>query len=158
MARPTKDEYYIGIALAVSKRSSCLRRHYGAVIVSNDEIVSTGYNGNPRGLPNCVDLGVCKREGEGHEHNDGDYSSCGSVHAEQNALISAARRDMVGGTLYLAGEDFTDRGFRKFISDPRPCPLCMRMVQNSGIDKVVTFRGCIWKRGETCVYDQGPRL
>lgn len=128
MNRPDKDHYYLGIAQAVAKRSTCLRRQYGAVIVKNDEIIATGYNGAPRGFVNCCDTGECMRTG--HKHNDGDYSSCKSVHAEMNAIISAARRDMIGATLYLAG--FQDE---KPI-DSAPCPVCERMIQNAGIIRV----------------------
>ena len=126
--RIDKDTYYLNIAQAVSKRSTCLRRQYGAVIVKNDEIIATGYNGAPRGEPNCCDTRDCKRTG--HKHNDGDYSSCKSVHAEMNAIISAARRDMIGATLYLAG--FQDE---KPI-DSSPCTVCERMIQNAGIIRV----------------------
>lgn len=123
--RPTKDEYYIGIAKAVSTRSTCLRRHYGAVIVNNDEIISTGYNGPPRGESHCV---ACKRDG--HAHNDGDYSTCESVHAEMNAIISASRSEMLGATLYLYGEE------NSVPIDAEPCPICRRMIKNAGISKV----------------------
>ena len=127
--RPSEDEYYLEIAKAISKRSTCLRRQYGAVIVNNKEIIATGYNGAPRGEINCCNTGVCKRVG--HAHNDGDYNSCESVHAEMNAIISASRREMLGGTLYLAG--FEDG---KLISAD-PCPICMRIIKNAGIKKVV---------------------
>lgn len=126
--RTDKDTYYLNIAQAVAKRSTCLRRQYGAVIVKNDEIIATGYNGAPRGYENCCETGKCMRTG--HNHNDGDYSSCKSVHAEMNAIISAARRDMIGATLYLAG--FQDE---KPI-DSAPCPVCERMIQNAGIIRV----------------------
>ena len=89
-----KDEYYLGIAKAVSKRSTCLRRRYGCVIVKNDEIIATGYNGSPRGETNCCESGKCYREGMSHNH--GDYSECCSVHAEQNAMLSASREEMIG--------------------------------------------------------------
>lgn len=101
MERISKDNYYVGIARAVSERSTCLKRHYGCVIVNNDEIIATGYNGNPRGLMNCCDFGYCNRLNK--PHNSGDYSDCHSVHAEQNAMLSAARRDMIGATMYLYG-------------------------------------------------------
>ena len=123
--RLTKDEYYIGIAKAVSTRSTCFRRHYGAVIVNNDEIISTGYNGPPRGESHCV---TCKRDG--HAHNDGDYSTCESVHAEMNAIISASRSEMLGATLYLYGEE------NSVPIDTEPCPICRRMIKNAGISKV----------------------
>lgn len=151
--RPTKEKYYLDIALSVSKRSTCLKRHYGAVIVNNDEIISTGYNGNPRGLLNCCEGLGCKRINK--PHNTGDYSDCNSVHAEQNALLSASRRDMIGGTLYLVceeygldkekssryQEDFFD--FNEVTKDIVPCPICMRMIQNSGIKRIVTRGGDI---------------
>ena len=128
--RPSKDMYYLGIAKAVSKRSTCLKRQYGAVIVNNDEIISTGYNGNPRGLNNCIDLGFCSRLDK--PHNSGDYSDCGSVHAEQNAMLSASRKDMLGATLYLYGEE----DGKSIIAEP--CPICQRMIINAGIKHVVS--------------------
>lgn len=130
-ARPTKDMYYLDLADVVSRRSTCLKRQYGAVIVNNDEVVSTGYNGNCRGLPNCSDLGICLRMDK--EHNTGDYSDCRAVHAEQNAIISASRKEMIGGTLYLFG-----REGKRFIT-AEPCPICARMIRNAGIKKVVTI-------------------
>lgn len=132
--RLSKDEYYINIAKAVSKRSTCLRRQYGAVIINNDEIVSTGYNGSPRGEVNCCDVGICKRLNK--PHNSGDYSDCHSVHAEQNAIISASRKEMIGATLYLYGEE---NG--KIIEDCIPCPVCSRMIKNSGIVRIVSTKG-----------------
>ena len=133
--RMSKTEYYLGIALVVSKRSTCLKRHYGAVIVNNDEIISTGYNGNPRGEENCCDRGNCKRMDI--PSNSGDYSDCFSVHAEQNAMISASRNEMLGSVLYLAGEMFVDDSWLE-IEDAEPCPICFRMIKNSGIKKIVS--------------------
>lgn len=89
--RITKDEYYLSIAASVAKRSTCLRRQYGAVIIKNDEIISTGYNGAARGEPNCCDTGECWREANNIPHGE-QYEKCVAVHAEQNAIISAARR------------------------------------------------------------------
>jgi len=127
--RPDKITYYLDIARAVSERSTCLKRQYGAVIVKNDEIIATGYNGAPRGEDNCCDLGVCKRMDK--PHNSGDYVDCHSVHAEQNAIISASRRDMLGATLYLwSGEN------GKAV-DAEPCPICARLIKNAGIDTVI---------------------
>lgn len=128
--RLSKNEYYLQIAKAVSKRSTCLRRQYGAVIVNNDEIISTGYNGSPRGEENCCDTGICYRVG--HAHNDGDYSSCCSVHAEMNAIISASRAEMLGATLYLYGEENGKQ------IQASPCPICQRLIKNAGIVVVVT--------------------
>lgn len=132
--RLSKDEYYINIAKAASKRSTCLRRQYGAIIINDDEIVSTGYNGSPRGEVNCCDIGTCKRLDK--PHNSGDYFDCHSVHAEQNAIISASRKEMIGATLYLYGEE---NG--KIIEDCAPCPICSRMIKNSGIIRVVDIKG-----------------
>lgn len=131
--RPTIEEYYLGIAAAVSRRSTCTRRQYGAVIVKNDEIIATGYNGSPRGEMNCCDnADSCKRLG--HKHNDGNYGDCESVHAEMNAMISAARKDMINSTLYLYGEE------NGKIINAEPCPICSRMIKNAGIFKVITAK------------------
>lgn len=129
-ARPSVDDYYLNIAKAVCKRSTCMRRHYGAVIVKNGEIISTGYNGSPRGEDNCCDTGVCGREG--NAHNDGDYRKCPAVHAEMNALLSAARKDTIGATLYLYGEDADGS-----VIDASPCPICDALIHNAGLEKVV---------------------
>lgn len=143
VSRPSKDEYYLGIALAVSKRSTCLKRHYGAVIVKNNEIIATGYNGAPRGTESCYDCGFCKRMDV--PHNTGDYSECKSVHAEQNAIISAARRDMIDSTLYLIGEECSnfETGEWTKVEDAIPCPICSRMIKNAGIKRVVNGGGDI---------------
>lgn len=145
MKRISKDEYYLGIALAVCKRSTCLKRRYGCVIVNNDEIIATGYNGSPRGEINCCDLGECKRMDV--PHNSGDYSDCCSVHAEQNAMLSADRQKMIGATLYLAGEEFYakiwESDFFVKIRNAAPCPICKRMIKNAGIIRVVNKDGDI---------------
>ena len=104
MKRIDKENYYLDIAETVLERSTCLRRCYGAIIVKNDEIVSTGYNGAPRGRKNCMDLGYCTREAMNVPSGE-RYELCRSVHAEMNAIISAARRDTLGATLYLAGRE-----------------------------------------------------
>lgn len=128
--RDTKKEYYLEIARSVSKRSTCNRRQYGAIIVNNNEVVSTGYNGSPRGCTNCCDTGKCYRELNNINHGE-MYEKCISVHAEQNAIISASRKEMYGGTLYLAGfEDGNE-------ISAEPCKICCRMIINSGIYKVV---------------------
>lgn len=140
MNRVSKDEYYLNIAKAVSRRSTCLKRRYGAVIVNNDEIIATGYNGSPRGESNCCDIGKCKRIDK--PHNTGDYSDCCSVHAEQNAIISASRKDMIGSTLYLFGGEEKYIDGVTYLDWPldkvEPCPICKRMIKNAGIEKVVT--------------------
>ena len=97
--RKSKDDYYLSIAGAVLARSTCLRRKYGAVIVRDDEIIATGYNGAPRGETNCCDLGYCFRQHQNIPHGE-RYEACRAVHAEANAIISASRRDMIGSTLY----------------------------------------------------------
>ena len=131
--RPEKDAYYLDIADSVLQRSTCLRRKYGAVIVRNDEIISTGYNGAPRGRTNCCELGCCAREERNIPHGE-RYELCRSVHAEANAVISAPRRDMIGATLYLAGRDA--QGAPDF--EPEPCPMCRRFIINAGIKTVVS--------------------
>lgn len=149
MARLSKDEYYLGIALAVSKRSTCLRRHYGCVIVKDDTIIATGYNGSPRGMENCCDRGTCKRASAERYTS---YEKCDSVHAEQNALISASRDRLIGATVYLACEQHNDdcfvSGWPEWIKDedPFPCPICMRMLLNAGIERIVNGRGNIYVR------------
>lgn len=133
MDRISKVNYYLSIAEQVAKRSTCLRRQYGAVIVKNDEIISTGYNGAPRGVRNCCDCGECWREANGIPHGT-QYESCVSVHAEQNAIISASRQEMLGSTLYLAGFENGE----KMTTGVKPCVICERMIQNAGIKRVVT--------------------
>ena len=132
MGRPTKDAYYLNIAEVVAQRSTCLRRRYGAVIVKDDEIISTGYNGAPRGEPNCCDVGTCWREANHIPHGE-QYEKCVSVHAEQNAIISASRKNLLNSTLYLVG---LENGVR--IVDPKPCDICRRLIRNSGINEVIT--------------------
>ena len=139
MERISKRKYYLNIARAVSKRSSCLKRRYGCIIVKNDEIIATGFNGSPRGLANCCDVGACSRINT--PNNSGDYSTCFSVHAEQNAMLSAARKDMINSTLYLAGEQEWEEDVFEEIRDCQPCPLCDRMIRNAGISKVITIGG-----------------
>ena len=138
--RITKDEYYLGVALAVAKRSTCLKRHYGCIIVKNGEIIAPGYNGSPRGEVNCCDKNYCGRLDK--PHNSGDYSDCHSVHAEQNALIVANYNRLVGATVYLACEGFIDKyGVWDEDDNPIPCPICLRMLKNAGISKVINRRG-----------------
>ena len=136
-ARMSKENYYLDIADAVLERSTCLRRKYGAIIVRNDEIISTGYNGAPRGPKNCSDLGRCTRE-ELHIPSGQRYELCRSVHAEANAIISAARQDMIGATLYLAGRDAKTG---ELLHDTTSCSMCRRQIINAGIRKVVARIG-----------------
>ena len=136
MDRISKENYYLDIAETVLERATCLRRVYGAIIVKNDEIISTGYNGAPRGRANCVDMGYCSREAMKVPRGE-RYELCRSVHAEANAIISAARRDMVGGTIYLVGRD-AQTG--RLLNDATSCPMCRRMVINAGLSRVVIRR------------------
>lgn len=130
--RISKTEYYMSIAKSVATRSTCLRRKYGAIIVKNDEIIATGYNGSPRGCKNCSTINSCLRKElgiKGKEH----YELCKSVHAEMNCVISAKRSDMIGSTMYLCGLN-PDGTTHKSES----CSLCKKMIINSGISRVVT--------------------
>ena len=131
--RTNKENYYLDIADAVLQRSTCLRRKYGAIIVLNDEIISTGYNGAPRGRRNCCDLGHCTRKSLNIPSGE-RYELCRSVHAEMNAIISAARSDMLGATLYLVGRDAVTG---ELTTDTTPCSMCRRHIINAGITKVV---------------------
>lgn len=133
MNRISKENYYLNIAQTVLERATCLRRVYGAIIVKNDEIISTGYNGSPRGRKNCVDMGFCTREAMQVPRGE-RYELCRSVHAEANAIISASRRDMAGGTLYLVGRDARTH---ELLSDATSCSMCRRLVINAGLEKVV---------------------
>lgn len=130
--RKSKVEYYLDIAKSVSERSTCLKRHYGAVIVKDDEIIATGYNGAPRGRENCCDIGSCLRIKMGIPSGQ-RYEICRSVHAEMNAIISASRKDMKGSTLYLVGVE-PDGSFTK---NAEPCSMCKRNIINAGIKNVI---------------------
>ncbi|MBR0352572.1 MAG: cytidine/deoxycytidylate deaminase family protein [Oscillospiraceae bacterium] len=135
--RTSKQNYYLDIADAVLERSTCLRRKYGAIIVRNDEIISTGYNGAPRGRRNCSDIGECTRE-KLHIPSGERYELCRSVHAEANAIISASRRDMIGATIYLVGRDAKTN---ELLKDAMSCTMCKRQIINAGIDKIVIRTG-----------------
>lgn len=129
--RPSKDEYYIGIAERVLERSTCLRRKYGAVLVKNDEIVSTGYNGSPRGEANCCDIGVCEREKQNIPKGE-RYELCVAIHAEDNAITSAGRAKADGATLYIVGKNADGT-----LANPCPCKMCRRKIVNAAIKRVV---------------------
>jgi len=131
--RTDKQNYYLDIADSVLERSTCLRRKYGAIIVRNDEIISTGYNGAPRGRKNCSDIGGCTREVLKIPSGE-RYELCRSVHAEANAIISASRRDMIGSTIYLVGRDARTNDL---LPDANSCSMCKRQIINAGIEKVV---------------------
>lgn len=134
MKRTEKENYYLDIAETVMERSTCLRRKYGAILVLNDEIVATGYNGAPRGRKNCDDLNFCTRESLNIPSGE-RYELCRSVHAEANAIISAARRDILGSTLYLVGRE-TASG--EYVENTTPCTMCRRLIINAGISKVIS--------------------
>lgn len=133
MNRRDKTNYYLDIAETVCERGTCLRRNFGAIIVHNDEIVSTGYNGAPRGLKNCCDLGICTREKLNVPRGQ-RYELCRSVHAEANCIISAARTDMLGATLYLACHNAVTG---ELYGDVEPCTMCKRLIINAGIKEVI---------------------
>ena len=133
MERTSKENYYLDIAQTVSERSTCLRKHFGAIIVKNDIIISTGYNGTPRGRKNCSDINYCMRD-ELNIPRGERYELCRSVHAEANAIISASRRDMIGATIYLVGRDARTNAL---LPDAMSCSMCKRQIINAGIDRVV---------------------
>lgn len=131
--RRSKINYYLDIAETVLQRGTCLRRNYGAIIVKNDEIISTGYVGAPRGRKNCCDLGYCVREKLNIPRGE-RYEMCRSVHAEANAIISAPRSEMIGATMYLVGRDAKTG---ELVSNANSCSMCKRMIINSGIKTVI---------------------
>ena len=133
MERRDKINYYLDLADVVSKRGTCLRRRFGAVIVKNDEVISTGYVGSPRGRRNCSDLGFCMRQKLGIPRGE-RYEMCRSVHAEANAIISASRDKMIGAVLYLVGREVSDNSY---VRDASCCAMCKRMVINAGITQVI---------------------
>ncbi len=133
MNRRDKVNYYLDIAETVLERSTCLRRKYGSIIVSNDEIISTGYVGAPRGRKNCTDLNYCTRENQNIPRGT-MYEKCRSIHSEANAIISASRRSMLDSTLYLVGKEAENDSY---IDNANSCMMCKRMIINAGIETVV---------------------
>ena len=133
MARIDKINYYLDIAQTVAERSTCLRRCYGSIIVNNDEIISSGYNGAPRGRKNCADLDYCTREALQIPSGQ-RYELCRSVHSEANAIISASRRDMLGSTLYMA---CVNPANGELIPDSTSCSMCRRSIINAGIARII---------------------
>lgn len=136
MKRVDKENYYLDIAETVIERGTCLRRNFGAIIVRHDEIISTGYTGAPRGRKNCSDMGFCMRDKLGIPRGE-RYEMCRSVHAEANCIISASRRDIIGGTLYLVGRDAKTG---ELVREANSCAMCKRLIINSGIQKVIVRR------------------
>ena len=133
MERICKENYYLDIAQTVASRSTCLRRKYGAIIVGNDIIISTGYNGAPRGRKNCCDMGYCMRESLKIPRGE-RYEMCRALHAEQNAIIAASPERMQGSVLYLACVDPKDG---KLVGGTCSCQMCKRVIINAGISKVI---------------------
>jgi len=133
MERRDKINYYLDMAEVALERSTCLRRKFGAIIVKNDEVISTGYNGAPRGRKNCDDLGYCMREKMQIPRGE-RYEMCRSVHAEANAIISASRRDLMDSTLYMVGKEASDGSY---IKNSNSCAMCKRMLINAGIKQII---------------------
>lgn len=133
MVRRDKINYYLDIAETVLERGTCLRRNYGAIIVKNDQIVSSGYVGAPRARRNCCDMGECLREKMNVPRGE-RYEMCRSVHAEANAIIHAARSDMLKSTLYLVGKE---KATGEYVKDANPCSMCKRLIINAGISNVI---------------------
>ena len=132
-SRISKENYYLDIAQTVSERSTCLRRRFGAIIVKNDSIIATGYNGAPRGRKNCDDLGYCFREKLGIPRGE-RYEMCRSVHAEANAIIAAPREQMLGATLYMVCTNPEDGAV---MGGTTSCMMCKKLAINAGIEKLV---------------------
>ena len=132
MVRRDKINYYLDLAETVAQRGTCLRKSYGAVLVKNDEVISTGYVGAPRGRKNCSDVGECIREKMKVPRGE-RYELCRSVHAEANAIISASRDKMIGSSLYLVGIDLSTG---EYVENSTSCSMCKRLVINAGIEKV----------------------
>jgi len=133
MERRDKINYYLDIAQTVLERGTCLRRNYGSIIVKNDEIISTGYTGAPRGRANCMDLGYCMRDKLNIPRGQ-MYEKCRSVHSEMNACLSAARKDCIGATLYLVGKD---KKTGEIIENANSCAMCKKIIINAGIERVI---------------------
>lgn len=141
--RPTKDERYLNVSLENAKGTTCLKRGYSCVIVRDDVIVSTGYNGSPRGEENCCDRGTCKRP-EATRYSG--YNECDSVHAEMNAITQADGAKLIDATVYLACYDVQNKTEDL---NPKPCPICMRMLRNARVSKIINRTGIVWKKENT---------
>jgi dCMP deaminase len=152
MGRLSLDEYYLNIAKAVSDRSTCLKKHYGCVIVQNGEVISTGYNGNVRGEGHCSYCTKASGNGDIEE-----YQHCEAVHAEMNALLSASRREMIGADLYLVGFDVKRGGESEFECEAWPCEICLRLIKNAGIARIINNKGTIYLRSDDGILRQIKR-
>lgn len=133
MIRPDKTSYYLSVAGMIAQRSTCNRRQYGAVIVKDDRIISTGYNGSARGEANCCDTGSCVRE-QMHVPHGERYELCSAVHAEANAIINGNPSDMIGATLYLVGYEGN-----YLLPNAQPCAMCARLIKNAQIKEVISY-------------------
>ncbi len=131
--RRDKINYYLDIAETAINRGTCLRRNFGAIIVKNDQIISTGYTGAPRGRINCCDRGECIREKKNVKSGE-RYELCRSVHAEANCIISAARNDMIGSTMFLVGKEAKTG---EYVKNTTSCTMCQRLIINAGISKLI---------------------
>ncbi len=143
--RPDWTEYFLDIAGAVGRRATCLRRRYGAIIVKDHIIVSTGYNGAPRGEANCLDIGTCERERLNVPKGE-KYELCVAVHAEQNAIINADPEKMEGATIYIAGYNADGS-----LASGQPCLLCRRMLRNARI------KNAVYKDADGNIVDIAPK-
>ncbi len=139
MERPTLDEYYLNMALVVATRATCLKKKYGAIIVKDRHAVSTGYNGAPAGEPHCISCTKC-----GHGKDLSTFLECKSVHAEMNCIINASKEEMLGADLYLACYDITSG--EPVECEAWPCEICLRLIKNAGIQRVINKTGVIYER------------
>lgn len=147
MKRPSKEEYYIEIAKAVSLRSTCLKKHYGCIVVKNDEVISTGFNGPVRGEDHCWQCTKASGNGDMEE-----YAQCPGVHAEMNALLAASRQEMLGADLYLAGFDV--KSVEPIECEAWPCEICLRLIKNAGINRIINKSGVIYMRSDDGILRQ----
>lgn len=134
--RRDKQNYYLDIAEVVLERGTCLRRNFGSVIVNNDQVISSGYSGAPRGRKNCIDTGKCIRESLKVPRGE-RYELCRSVHSEANAIIHASRSKMLGASIYLVGKDVATGGY---VENASSCSMCKRLIINAGIHEVIVRR------------------
>ena len=134
--RISKIDTYLNCAESFAYRSTCLKRKYGAVIVKDDAVISTGYNGSPRGYENCCDIGTCPRI-ERNMHQGEGYEMCRAIHAEANALLNCSREQTIGADLYLTSINPDDNSIHR----AKPCPICARTIIQAGINNVILRQG-----------------
>ncbi|PWJ46875.1 deoxycytidylate deaminase [Faecalicatena contorta] len=148
--RISKINTYLNVAETFAYRSTCIKRKYGVVIVKDDTVISTGYNGSPRGFDNCCDIGSCPRIDLDMHQGEG-YGICRAIHAEQNALLNCSKEQAMGADLYLAGVNPEDNAVHK----AKPCPLCSRLIIQAGIKNVIMRIG---EKGEEYVVISAKEL